>query len=379
MTELGAPSLDPDEKVKNLPMAKRQVAEILRAVVAGSRVVVFDESTASLPAEETEWALGLTLELARAGRLVFYISHRIGEIREVSNRVTILRGGEAVCSGLTAELSDDAMIEAMLGRELKTLYPPPLAAVDDSEQPLVVRNLRVGRLRGVDFEIHTGEILGIGGLQGQGQTDLLEGLYGRGAADITVNGKKRRIRRPGDAMRAGIALVPDDRRLEGLLITKTIRENISLPNLNSVRRGPLLSPLREVRFTRTAVARLNIKAESGEQLVSKLSGGNQQKVVVSKLLMLDAQILLLSDFTRGIDVGTKADLFQLLRELTASGKSIIFYSSDAQELVEMCDRILILRDGEISSVLSGTMRSVENVTRAAFGLALATRDLEHDR
>lgn len=368
--DLEAPSIDPDEKVKNLPMAERQVAEILKAVAAGSRVVVFDESTASLPAEETRWALALARELARAGRLVFYISHRIGEIREVSSRVTILRGGESVRSGLTADLSDDAMVEAMLGRQLRTLYPPPIGDIDESSHALVVRDLRAGKLRGIDFELRMGEILGVGGLQGQGQADLLLGLYGNGAGEITVNGKRRRIRSPKDALRAGIALVPDDRRLEGLLITKTIRENISLPNLQAVSRGPILSPLREVRVADDAVARLNVKTESAEQLVSKLSGGNQQKVVVAKLLMLDTSVLLLSDFTRGIDVGTKADLFHLLRELTAAGKSIVFYSSDAQELVQMCDRILVLRDGEISAVLSGLDRSEENVMRAAFGLEL---------
>ena len=368
--ELDAPVIDPDEKVKNLPMAQRQVVEILRAVGGGARVVVFDESTASLPVEETKWALGLARALAQSGRLVFFISHRIGEIREVSHRVTVFRGGEAVRSGLTSEISDDAMVEAMLGRELGALYPPPLATPDDSARALVVRNLHAGRLRGIDFELRVGEILGVGGLEGQGQTDLLFGLYGMSGAagDVTVNDRKRKIRRPKDAMRAGIALVPEDRRLQGLLITKTIRENISLPNFSAVTRGPILSPLREVRFADEAVDRLNVQAESAEQLVSRLSGGNQQKVVVAKLLMLETPILLLNDFTRGIDVGTKADLFQLLRELTADGHSIIFYSSDAQELVQMCDRILVLRDGEICAVLSGSERTEEAVMRAAFGL-----------
>lgn len=370
--ELDAPALNPDEKVKNLPIAQRQVIEILKAVVGGAKVVVFDESTASLPAEETRWALGLARTLAREGRLVFFISHRIGEIREVADRVTIFRSGQAVRSGLTPELSDDAMVEAMLGRHLSALYPPPLGAPDDSTHSIVVRNLHAGRLRGIDFELRTGEILGVGGLEGQGQTDLLFGLYGmRGAAgDITVNGRKRRIRRPKDAIAAGIALVPEDRRLHGLLMTKTIRENVSLPNLRSVTRGPVLSPLREVRLADQAISRLGVRAESAEQYVARLSGGNQQKVVVAKLLTLGTPILLLNDFTRGIDVGTKADLFQLLRKLTADGHSIVLYSSDAQELVQMCDRILVLREGAISAVLSGSQRTEENVMRAAFGLDL---------
>lgn len=371
--ELDAPALDPDEKVKNLPIAQRQVAEILKAVVGGRNVVVFDESTASLPAEETRWALGLARALAQAGRLVFFISHRISEIREVADRVTILRGGVAVRAGLTSELSDNAMVEAMLGRQLTTLYPPALVPPDDSTHSIVVRNFHAGRLRGIDFDVRVGEILGVGGLEGQGQTDLLFGLYGmRGAAgDVTVNGRKRRIRRPKDAIASGLTLVPEDRRLQGLLMTKTIRENVSLPNLSSVSRGPILSPLREVRLADDAVRRLGVQAESAEQYVSKLSGGNQQKVVVAKLLMLGTPILLLNDFARGIDVGTKADLFQLLRELTASGHSIVMYSSDALELVEMCDRILVLREGEISAVLSGSQRTEENVMRAAFGLDLS--------
>lgn len=370
--EWGAPPLDPDEKVKNLPVAQRQVVEILKAIAPRPRVVVFDESTAALSAEETKWALRLARKLADTGRLVFFISHRIGEIREVADRVTIFRNGEAVRSGKTFELSDNAMVEAMLGRKLQTLYPPPLASPDTETHSLVVRNLHSGRLRGIDFELREGEILGVGGLQGQGQTDLLFGLFGMSGAagEVSVNQRERRIRKPKDAITGGIALVPEDRRLHGLLMTKTIRENISLPNLRSITRGGFLSPLREVSLADDAVRRLNVRATSVEQNVSKLSGGNQQKIVVAKLLKLSTPILLLNDFTRGIDVGTKADLFQLLRELTADRHSIIFYSSDAQELVQMCDRILVLRDGEVSALLSGTQRTEENVMRAAFGLEL---------
>jgi ribose transport system ATP-binding protein len=370
--EWDAPRVDPDEKVKNLPVAQRQVVEILKAVAAQPRVVVFDESTAALSVEEANWALGLARRLAAAGRLVFFISHRIGEIRLVADRVTIFRNGEAVRSGPTSDLSDDAMVEAMLGRKLQTLYPPPLAPPKDDVHALVVRNLRSGRIRGVDFELREREILGVGGLEGQGQLDLLYGLFGMNSAsgEVSVNGTTRRIRKPKDALDAGIALVPEDRRLHGLLMTKTIRENISLPNLRLVTRGGFLSPLREVALASDAVRKLNVRATSVEQHVSRLSGGNQQKIVVAKLLEAGAPILLLNDFTRGIDVGTKADLFRLLRELTASGHSIVFYSSDAQELVQMCDRILVLRGGELSALLTGAQCTEENVTRAAFGLEL---------
>jgi ribose transport system ATP-binding protein len=312
-------------------------------------------------------------KVAAAGSVVFFISHRIREIREVADRVTILRSGEAVVSAAIGDVSDDAMIEAMLGQKPKAIYPGASSEPDESVVPVAVRDLRGGRLRGVSFDLQEGEILGVGGLQGQGQTDLLLALFGmiRSRGDVIVRGRKLRARSPRHALTAGLALVPEDRRLQGLLMTKTIRENVSLPNLRQISSGGFLSPWAELRMADRAVELLKVRATSPEQRVATLSGGNQQKVVVAKLLLVDASVILLDDFTRGIDVGTKAELFQLLRSLTAQGKSIVFFSSEAQELIEMCDRVLVLREGKIAAVLSGELKSEDRLMRAAFGLSEA--------
>jgi ribose transport system ATP-binding protein len=368
-----APDISAGEKVRNLSIGERQVVEILKSLAVDARVLVFDEATAALPAAEATWALGVARKVAAAGSVVFFISHRIREIREVADRVTILRSGEAVVSAAIGDVSDDAMIEAMLGQKPKAIYPGALSEPNESVVPVAVRDLRGGRLRGVSFDLQEGEILGVGGLQGQGQTDLLLALFGmiRSRGDVMVRGRKLRARSPRHALTAGIALVPEDRRLQGLLMTKTIRENVSLPNLRHISNGGFLSPWAELRMADRAVALLNVRATSPEQRVATLSGGNQQKVVVAKLLLVDASVVLLDDFTRGIDVGTKAELFQLLRSLTAQGKSIVFFSSEAQELIEMCDRVLVLREGKIAAVLSGELKSEDRLMRAAFGLSEA--------
>jgi ribose transport system ATP-binding protein len=367
------PDVDPGRKLRDLSIAERQVVEILRTLAHDPQIVVLDEATAALPAEETEWALGVARQLASQGRLVLFISHRIREIMQIADRVTIFRNGRMVHSGVTAELTEAAMIEAMLGRRPQALYPGAVAAPKEDVCALAVRDLRARRLRGVSFDLREGEILGVGGLQGQGQSDLLHALFGAIGAtgSISIHGRERRIRSPHDALSAGIALVPADRQLQGLLMSKTIRENVALPNLRQVTRLGFLSPRREYRFAEKVIASMNVQASGPDQTVSTLSGGNQQKAVVAKLLELGTPIILLDDFTRGIDVGTKADLFALLRRLTADGRSIVFYSSDAQELVEMCDRILVLRSGEVSAALEGPDKREENVMRAAFGLSLS--------
>jgi ribose transport system ATP-binding protein len=368
--EWDAPRVDPDVKVRNLGVAERQVVEILKSLSGELHVLLLDEATASLPAGETAWAIGVARQVAAAGKLVFFISHRMHEIREVADWVTVFRGGEAVKSTAIDDVDDDAMIESMLGQRPEVIYPKALRPPDRSSVRLGVRHLRGGRLRDVNFDLHDGEILGVGGLDGQGQRDLLLALFGmlRSRGQITVRGEPARFRSPRHALRAGVAMVPEDRRLQGLLMTKTIRENVSLPNLAMVTRRGLVAPWRESRMAEDAIEMLAIRASDAEQRVSTLSGGTQQKVVVAKLLVGGADIILLDDFTRGIDVGTKASLFALLRSLTGEGKSVVFYSSDAQELVEMCDRILVFLDGEITAELSGDDRSEEQLIRAAFGL-----------
>jgi len=378
---LGASPVDPDLRVKALSVSARQVVEIVRSVAVRPRVLIFDEATAALPATETRWALDLARYMATQGVLVLFISHRLPEIREMADRVTVLRDGQAVLTSRMEEVGDDDLIEAMLGRKPQRLYPPPLRP-PESEAVLTVCDLRVGdRLKQISFELHRGEILGVGGLQGQGQSSLLLALFGVARADgeVRVEGKPVRIRSPKEAFDAGIglALVPEDRRYQGLLLSKSIRENVSLPVLSRLTRRGLLSLRAERALVSKAMAQLQVKATTIDQPVTTLSGGNQQKVVIAKLLLVGAKILLFHDLTRGIDVGTKAEIFELARQLAASGHALILYSSDNQELVHMCDRIMVLRSGTISAMLEGKRRTEADIMQAAFAMK-GEADGRHD-
>jgi ribose transport system ATP-binding protein len=370
---IGAPVIDPRRKVKDLTMAARHVVEIVSSVAVEPRILVLDEATAALPAAEAQWALGLASDLAKRGTLVLFISHRLHECREVAQVFTVLRRGRAIRSGKLAEASDDVIIEDMLGRKPRMLYPPPKRP-PSAETLLSVRGLSVPHeLRELSFDLHAGEILGVGGLEGQGQSAVMLSLFGmkRCWGDVFIGGRKVHIRSPGDAFNAGVglALVPEDRRYQGLHLEKSLRENIALPVLSKLSRLGFLPPGADVRLAWKAVADLGIKASSIEQPAKTLSGGNQQKVVVAKLLAVGARILLFHDVTRGIDVGTKAEIFHLARDLAATGHAILFYSSENQELVNMCDRILVLRAGVAAAVLEGGERTEERILQAAMGLA----------
>ncbi len=376
LERLDAPAIDPDFRVRYLSLAERQVVEVVSALAGDPKIVIFDESTASLPADETRWALGLARRLAGEGRLVLFISHRLPEIRQVADWVTILRDGRSVVSATVGELTDGQMVEAMLGRKPQRLYPPREVAPTDRIN-LALAGVSVGeRLSDIALELHEGEILGIGGLQGQSQSTLLAALFGlvRYRGTVMVSGRRARIRSPRDAFRAGIgiALIPEDRRNQGLLGPKTVGENIVLPILSRLTSRGLLSGRRQDEVVRDAIARLHIRASGPDQPVMTLSGGNQQKVVIAKLLQVGARVLLFHDVTRGIDVGTKAQIFELARRLAAGGHSILFYSSDNQELVHMCDRVMVLSRGRVAAMLGEGELSEENIVRAAFAVRSVT-------
>jgi ribose transport system ATP-binding protein len=293
------------------------------------------------------------------------------EIRRVADRVTILRDGEAVLTSDVGLLTDDEIIEAMLGRKPQRLFPPPMTKPDDAVA-MSVNGLSVGdRVHDVTFTLRRGEILGVGGLQGQGQSTLLLALFGvvRSHGDVVIDGRRVRLGSPRAALNAGIglALVPEDRRYQGLLLTKSVRENVTLANLKAMTRWGFLSGRKERRLALEAVRHLEIRLATVEQTVSSLSGGNQQKVVIAKLLSVGAKILLFHDLTRGIDIGTKAEIFQLARSLAASGHAIVFYSSDNQELTGLCDRILVMRAGQVAAELHDDL-SEDAIMRAALAV-----------
>ena len=367
--ELELPPVDPNRVVRSLSVAERQLIEIAKAISHRTRILILDEATSALSPHEVAWLLGLCRRLAATGITVIYISHRLGEVREVADTCTVFRNGKHVGTRPMRELDDDQIVGMMLGRARERLYPERVATATERTL-LAVRNLRYGtRLRDVSFDLHEGEILGVGGLQGQGQAELVLSLYGvhRAHGTIEINGRRARIASPRDALAAGIglALVPEDRKNQGLLLPKPIRENIVLPILSQISRLGFIDRAAERKLAGGAMLQLNVVARSMDQPVGTLSGGNQQKVVIAKLLQTRAHILLLYDLTRGVDVGTKADIFQLMRDLVARGYAILFYSTDMKELIHVADRIIVLSDGTITATLEDHMMTEEQILRSS--------------
>lgn len=370
---LDFPHIDPGWEVRGLSVAERQLVEVAKAVSSNPKVLILDEATSALSPREVTWLLALSRKLAQQGMLVIYISHRLAEVQEVADRLTVFRNGRTVGTRIASETSEDDVVSMMLGRKLEQLYPEKSSSAS-SEIALRTHGLRLGhRLRGVDLDLHQGEILGIGGLQGQGQLELFLALFGvvRAQGHIEVHGKGTRIRSPRDALaaRIGLALVPEDRQNQGLLLPKSVRDNLTLAATSTLARFGFVNVAAERQLVAEAVRTLNIALGSPDQPAGSLSGGNQQKVVIAKLLSARSRILLLYDLTRGVDVGTKSEIFRLMRRLVADGYSILFFSTDMQELIHLSDRVAVLSDGKVSALLEGSAITEERIVRASIASA----------
>lgn len=372
---MGIDVADPNQMVRELSLAHRQMVEIAKVLSRDPQVIIFDEATSALGRAQADWLLSYVRRLAEGGRIVIYISHKLSEIRHLSDRITVFRNGRDVGVRERGAATTEELVGLMLGRRIGRLYP----ARDQEPSAQVIleaRNLRVlPRLRQVSFALRRGEILGIGGLTGQGQDELFRALYGieRGQGEILLQGKPVVIRSPRDALdrNFGLALVPEDRATQGLLLPKSVSNNISLSVLGSLSRYGFIRRGLEKSLVAGQVERLGIKSAGVSAPAQQLSGGNQQKVVLAKLLATAPRVLMLFDSTRGVDVGTKAEIFQLLRELTKNESSVLFYSTDSEELINMCDRILVMRQGQIQAELTPGTMTEENLVRASLGEALA--------
>lgn len=363
------PDLRPDVEVRRLTLAERQLVEVAKGLAKAPRVLILDEATSALPARETEWLLALTRVLAAEGRLVIFISHRMGEIRGVADRLTIFRNGATVAAHDASAVTDEEIVAAMIGRRLDRLYPDRVPTATGRVALKVTDFASPPRLRGVGFDLLEGEVLGVGGLQGHGQRELFQALFGaaRWTGAVELWGKPVRILSPRQALtgRDGLALVPEDRRGQGLLLPRSVRENLTLAVIRRFSGRGWLDRRREGDLVREMVDFLRIRTGSSEQAAGTLSGGNQQKVIFGKMLLTEARVLLLHDPTRGVDVGTKGEIFQLMRDLAARGYAILFYSSDLPELVHVADRVLVLRDGRVAALLEAGGISEEAILRAA--------------
>ncbi len=341
-------------RVEKLSPAGKQLVEICRAIQHGSSLLIFDEPTSSLSDSETSEVFRIVRSLCDRNVAVIYITHRLEELRSIGDRVTILRDGETVHSGPLAALATDQIIRLMVGREVSTIYErQPL---EPGEELLSVKHLnRAPALHDISLSLRAGEIVGLAGLVGAGRTELCRALFGIDAIDsgeIAAAGRRVRIRSPRDAVRAGLALIPEDRQRTGLATLLPLGYNLTSANLHAVSRFGIIRSGAERSAAARFIKRLRIRAESPRQLAGRLSGGNQQKVVIAKGLFRQARVFLFDEPTRGIDVGAKVEVFELMDELARAGAAILMVSSEMPELLSVADRILVMRRGRIAGELA---------------------------
>jgi ribose transport system ATP-binding protein len=358
---------EPAALVGELPLGLQQMLEVVRAIGRQPKVLLLDEATAALGATEVAWlARILAAERAR-GTIILFISHRWDEIQAFCQRVAIMRNGQLVDVSGVGEISHDQAVEKMTGRRPGATFPPKRAPT--AEPLLEVEGLDSAALHGVSFRVAKGEILGLGGLVGQGQDALLRSLFGahrlrRGR--IRIAGQTCRLRRPADAIRQHVAYVPQERKVEGLLLHKSVATNLSLAILKRLSRfGGLIDRRAERAVVRDAIDRLTILTASEAEPVANLSGGNQQKVLLQKWLLTEPALVLLNDVTRGVDIGTKVQIYEIIADLAARGIGVILYSTDAHELVELAHRVLVMARGRVNAELAGQDLSAEAIVHAS--------------
>ncbi len=363
-------ALHPDSPIASLPPDERQIIEILKAMSFDPWLIILDEATASLDSRQVQRLFDLVAKWKEQGKAIVFVSHRMEEIFRIADKYTVLRNGRTVGAGSIKDINEQQLIKLMIEKESALGFLRGEAKTEEKiekEVSLEVENLTSGTLRGVSLQVHKGELVGIGGLQGQGQRHLLHSLFG----DIPYSGTVRlfhkdvRFKHPHEAMKAGVALVPGDRAKEGLLYIRSILDNMLLPSWR--RYGMPLKVSNARKDAEQTGSSLNLKMAGLDAPVSSLSGGNAQKVVIGKWLMRNPQVLLLDDPTKGVDVGSKAEFYSLLTRLSEEGKTILFYSSDDEELIGLCDRVLVMHDGMIRTELSGNTLTKENLIAASLG------------
>jgi ribose transport system ATP-binding protein len=378
LARVGAGDIHPLARVRDLPLSRRQMVEIAKALARDPKILLLDEATSALTAADVAKVFRVLRQLRDDGLAIVFISHRMHEIAELADDCSVYRNGRHVSTFIAGSKTDTEIIEMMIGREHSSVFPPRPRLRASEPPALEVRKLSwAGRLRDIDFEIRPGEVVGLGGLDGQGQRDLLLALFGAltgVTGSVAVNGKQVTLSSPQstDLPGGGIALIPEDRKTEGLMLPMSVRDNLSFAALGQFSRFGLIDRRAEESAIASMIQLLRIRADGIDGPVAALSGGNQQKVVIGKWLMTKPQIILLNDPTRGIDVGTKQELYQLLHALAADRAALLFYSTDYAELIGCCDRVLILYDGAIVSVLEGDAMTERNLVAGAHNLTAAS-------
>jgi ribose transport system ATP-binding protein len=386
LTRAGAPNVHASALVKDLSLSRRQMVEIAKALARKPRILILDEATSALTAADVTKIYAVLKRLRGEGLALVYISHRMHEIAELADECTVFRNGRNVATYAAGTRSDAEIVELMIGRELASEFPArPALPARDAPPRLDVAHLAWGeRLRDISFRVHAGEVVGLGGLDGQGQRELLLALFGvlRGTTGtIAVDGKAARIDRPSQAKGGaiGMALIPEDRKSEGLMLPMSVRDNLSFAALESLSRLGVIDGSAERDAVERIVRLLAIRSDGTHVPAGSLSGGNQQKLVIGKWLMVSPRILLLDDPTRGIDVGTKQEVYQLLRELARGGAAILFYTTDVDELVGCCDRVLVMVEGAVRRELAGAQITEHALVSSALNLVAPAGNVVESR
>ena len=374
---IGIRDLRPSDYVASLSLRSKQVLEIAKALFRKPKILILDEPTSALSINDVEWLSRIVREFRDQGNTVVYISHRLGEIKDLCQHLTILRSGKEVGTYKTSEIDDEEVIRLMIGRSLAATFPAKPAFEQKKQPAIEVRELTSDSgLSGLTFTLHKGEVLGVAGLQGQGQSPLFRCLFGQEhstGGQIVVNGRSVRIRNPRDAIHAGVGfnmgLVPEDRKTEGLVLDLSIKQNLTLPIIDTISGMSWIKSDQETQLVMDVARKTNIDLEVLETEANSLSGGNQQKVVIAKWLLANCRIMLMFDPTRGVDVSTKFEIYSLIRKMTEEGNSVLFYSSELPELVNLCDRVLALYDGKVISEFEGEDITEEKLLTAILGIS----------
>lgn len=365
-------NIDPRLPVSSLKVAQQQMVEIAKALSKNARIIAMDEPTAPLTSREIDNLFQVIGELKKQGVAVIYVSHRLIEIKEICDRITVLRDGCYVGEAQVKDLEIRDMIKMMVGRDLNDMYPKSEQAI--GEPVLEVEHLSTAdKLKDISLTVHKGEILGIAGLVGAGRTELARAIFGadeRSAGTMRINGNPVSIRRPGDAIRHKIGLVPEDRKRQGLVLFMNVKENTTLASLKALMKGGMLDLRREENISLEYTDKLQIATPGIYETVSNLSGGNQQKVVLAKWLCADCSLLIIDEPTRGIDVGAKVEIYELMKELVEKGLGILMISSEMPELIGICDRIAVMHEGTVTGELKRDEFSEEAIMAYASGQSL---------
>ena len=360
--------INPRSKVGDLTVAYRQVVEITKALSEKAKILILDEPTAVLAPRETEQLFEVLKKLKQQGVSIIYISHRLDEIFRIADIVTVIKDGVVTGTVNPADVNTDDIISMMIGRKLTAMFPKRDCQI--GEEIFGVENLTRGKeVRNVSFSVRAGEVLGVAGLVGAGRTETMRAIFGadpKDAGKITLDGRCLRIKSPTDAVRAGIGLLPEDRKEQGTILAMSVRKNVTMPSLWSrFARFGFIKQTREKKKTQDLIEKLAIKTNSTETDVTDLSGGNQQKVVLAKWLGTDCRVIILDEPTRGVDVGAKVEIYNLINELAAAGLAIIVISSEMMEVIGICDRALVMREGRIQGILEKDELTEENIMTLA--------------